>query len=65
MKLLRVREVVAHPALSERTVRAMLADGHLVGAPPRGLRVVWIPEAEVDRLMRGEGRRRVQKRRAA
>jgi excisionase family DNA binding protein len=50
MRLLRVRDVVQLTGLSERTVRAMLADGRLIAVRPPGLRVVWIPESEVERL---------------
>jgi excisionase family DNA binding protein len=62
MRLLRVRDVVLLTGLSERTVRAMLADGRLTAVRPAGLRVVWIPESEVERLAQG---RRPPRHRAA
>ncbi len=51
-RFLKVSEVGALTGLSERTIRAMLADGRLRAVRPAGLRVVRVSEAEIKRLMR-------------
>ena len=48
-----VREAVARTGLSERTLRQFIADGRLAVVRPSGMRVVRIPEAELDKLMHG------------
>lgn len=56
-RLWSVAEVTARTGLSERTIRAMIADGRLPVIRLVGLRAVRVPEAAVFRLMQGRDAR--------
>ena len=50
MRLYSVREAEVITALSERTIRKLIAEGRLGVVRPLGMRTVRIPEAELERL---------------
>jgi excisionase family DNA binding protein len=50
-RLLTVYDFAARARLSERTVRAMIADGRLPSVRPFGLRIVRVPESALLSLM--------------
>jgi len=49
--VLRVPEIVRRTGLTERTVRAMIADGRLPAIRPAGVRIVVVPASAVRELM--------------
>ena len=56
-ELLTVRQVIDRTKLSERTIRALIADGRLPVVRPDGVRVVRVPGRAVDALMEPRGRK--------